>query len=76
MNSNNFKIKAYHSIRLHPCGWNYRIISEYESIESNRMSNREKLFASIPFIFLTLAVVLKISDKRRKEREGHEVKED
>ena len=33
MNSNNFKIKAYHSIRLHPCGWTYRIISEYESIE-------------------------------------------
>ena len=50
--------------------------SEYESIESNRMSNREILFASIPFIFLTLAVVLKLSDKRRKEREGHEVKED
>ena len=49
---------------------------EYESIESNRMSNREILFASIPFIFLTLAVVLKLSDKRRKEREGHEVKED
>lgn len=40
------------------------------------MSNREILFASIPFIFLTLAVVLKLSDKRRKEREGHEVKED
>lgn len=50
--------------------------SEYESIESNRMSNREILFASIPFIFLTLAVVLKLSDKRRKEREGHEIKED
>lgn len=46
--------------------------SEYESIESNRMSNREILFASIPFIFLTLAAILKISDKRRKEREVHE----
>lgn len=50
--------------------------SEYENIKQNRMSLREILFASIPFIFLTVAVVLKLSDKRRKEREGHEVKED
>lgn len=49
---------------------------EYEGIQSKTMSHRESIFASIPFIFLGGAIILKTRDKKsRKERE-HEVEED
>ncbi|WP_404988763.1 class C sortase [Clostridium culturomicium] len=39
--------------------------SEYENIKPNRMSLREILFASIPFIFLGGAIFLKLKERKK-----------
>ena len=50
---------------------------EYEGIKKEIMSLREIIFASIPFVFLGGAILLKLKErKNRKEKVDNEVKED
>lgn len=50
--------------------------SEYESIESQTMSYREILFASIPFIFGGVFIALKIKDARKNKKKGDKGKDE
>lgn len=51
--------------------------TEYESIQESTMSNRELLFAGLPFIFVGINIFFKLKDKRNERRtKKNEVKED
>lgn len=50
--------------------------SEYTSIESQAMSYREILFASIPFIFGGAFIALKIKDARKNKKKGDKGKDE
>ena len=50
--------------------------TEYESIQESTMSNRELLFAGLPFIFVGINIFFKLKDKRNERRtKKNEVKE-